>query len=163
MKISFILIYCMALLKPFAINAVVWNPLSANTEERLLDIIEETCNFDIIILPGTCVRAPKTGDTKILQHNKTTCIAAGYGASKSVNQACGCSIIIGKSFAKHVFGNQLFLLSIYGEGDLLNVFLRKGLSSTSSAHIFLHLQNAKQIGVDTSTRAETLQSGLHLC
>ena len=93
----------MALPKPFALNAVVWNPLSANTEERLLDIVEETCNFDIVILPGTCVRAPKTGDTKILQHNKATCIAAGYGTSKSVNQSCGCSIIIGKTIQQGTF------------------------------------------------------------
>ena len=87
------------LLKPLPVKALVSNPLSVSCDERLLDIIEETQNFDLLLPPGTCVIAPLSGDLKILSHKLSTCVAAGWGNSKLVNRSYGCSVVVGKKFA----------------------------------------------------------------
>ena len=86
------------LLKPLPVKALVSNPLSVSCDERILDIIEETQNFDWLLPPGTCVFAPLSGDIKIFTHKLSTCVAAGWGNSKLVNRSCGCSVVVGKKF-----------------------------------------------------------------
>ena len=61
-------------LKPFPVKA-----LAVSCEERLL----ETQNFDCLLLPGTCVKAPLSYDTKIF-----TLLHCTY-------RSCGCSVVVG--------------------------------------------------------------------
>ena len=64
-----------------------YNPLSASCDDRLVDILDETGNFDIVLLAGS----GRKFENKVASCQRVgfSVYSCGYGRSPLVNQSCG--------------------------------------------------------------------------
>ena len=72
-----------------------YNPLHANCESRLTDIVAETKGFDVVLLAGTG-EAHRGGITTSKIDGRTI-LYSGFALSQMSNRRCGVSIIVGKA------------------------------------------------------------------
>ena len=99
--------------------------MSTVYEERLIDIIEETANFDLVLLCGTSVKAPRDGSVKHMVHKNITCLAAGWERATLTNAACGCSVTVGKRCSRSkIHDLQLPPKKLRGRGLAIKIFSR---------------------------------------
>ena len=78
------------------LRALGYNPLSASCDERLVDILDEAANFDIIMLAGTGRRFQQgIENCRRASFNVFSC---GYARSPLTNKSCGVLVAIGPRF-----------------------------------------------------------------
>ena len=81
---------------PFPLKILGYNPLAANCEDRILDIVDEASNFDLVLLAGTGVRKHDQYSTSVVRGRKV--ISTGFLSTTMSNKSCGVSIVLGKKF-----------------------------------------------------------------
>ena len=88
------LFYFLLLMLP--LRFLGYNPLSANEDCRLVDIIDEASNFDVIALAGTCQRFQD--GVQSVSRQGFSVYSCGYSRSPLTNKSCGVAIALGKRF-----------------------------------------------------------------
>ena len=96
LQICLLLLFVM---QPLPIAVCGYNPLALNSDDRTLDVMEETCNFDAILIAGTC-RKHVFGGVPTRSHKGATMFSSGFVKSKTSNASCGTAVIVGKKLAK---------------------------------------------------------------
>ena len=84
-------------MRPFPIRCLGYNPLACSSEERWVDILQETQNFDFVMLAGTGIRY-SGGEPASLRVDDRISISSGFRATNMSNRSCGVSIVLGKNF-----------------------------------------------------------------
>ena len=59
-------------LRPIPVKTFGYNPLSPVYEERMIDVIRETSNFDSVLIAGTAINALRRIDQFLLKDWKPT-------------------------------------------------------------------------------------------
>ena len=81
----------------FPLKLLGYNPLSCNNECRWLDVLEESRNFDVVLLSGTGIM-DKDGKAVEAKYGNRLCISAGWVNSNFSNKSCGTSVVVGERF-----------------------------------------------------------------
>ena len=97
MILLLLLVFCLM----FPLRAAGYNPLQANCENRILDILAETNRVDVLLLAGTC--EPHKGGITTSCIEGRTIISSGFTCTSMSNKCCGISIIVGKAHRKARF------------------------------------------------------------
>lgn len=84
-------------MRPFPIRCLGYNPLACSSEERWVDILQETQNFDFVMLAGTGIRY-SGGEPASVRVDDRISISSGFRATNMSNRSCGVSIVLGKNF-----------------------------------------------------------------
>ena len=88
-----------------------FNPLTASDDDRLVDILDETANFDIVSLVGTGHRFSEG----VQQYKRCNfdVFSCGYGRSPLTNKSCGVAICLG-----HRFKSSRIRQPVYASGRI---------------------------------------------
>ena len=82
----------------FKLTVATYNPLSIAGADRLLDIAQETPNFDVFALAGT-QRVQFTGAFGKETVAGRLFVHAGYDRKAArANKSCGCGLLLGRKF-----------------------------------------------------------------
>ncbi len=82
----------------FPLRTAGYNPLQANGENRILDILAETSRVDVVRLAGTC--EPHKGGITTSCIEGRTIISSGFTCTSMSFKSCGISITVGKAHRK---------------------------------------------------------------
>ncbi len=69
----------------FPLKLLGYNPLSCNNECRWLDVLEDSRNFDVVLLSGTGIR-DKDGKAVEAKYGNRLCVSAGWVNSNFSNK-----------------------------------------------------------------------------